>query len=412
MHTFNDILILQEDASIAELVHQELLAVTEAAVIHRASAMTHETIDIHSPAATNQLCFLAIDRVRTDHLRLLDHLRSSAERTVVVVSQDTNSDAMLDLFRSGADDVLVNHPGIRDDLAKLLTRLSASSSRRVRVGRIVSVLPSSDASDANLLATNLAAVMANDAGSCALIDLHLRGGDLAAMLQCTPPHTLYDLLTQQDGIDDAMIEQAITRHQSGIHLLASPPLFSDLTNINTHLCGLLLQYTNRICPFTIINVDHAGYGEQLRAILASETVLITTQLNVIAIAHAQRMIHFLREQGVDLSNIAVAALRSGRNGELPLKSVQRVLKTDRMHAIPDDPTSILISLNVGNPLVLETPGSPTTASIQKLAGELFGRPATAPSRGPTLVDTARGLVGKLTQSLTASRTHFGNLTNH
>jgi MinD-like ATPase involved in chromosome partitioning or flagellar assembly len=62
---------------------------------------------------------------------------------------------------------------------------------------------------------------------------------------------------------------------------------------------------------------------------------------------------------------------TGQSGELPVSAVKKVLNVPDLFCIPDDPVATIMSINLGNPLVIERPSSKISQSITKLAESLI-----------------------------------------
>ncbi|QEG39619.1 AAA family ATPase [Roseimaritima ulvae] len=317
-----------------------------------------------------RVCFLAVHSIRPKHLQVLQHLRTVSQLQVVVVSQLADSETTLQIFRAGASDALIWRSDLRDQLAKLMHRLRADQTGTSRSGKMITVVPSGDLGDANLLSVNLAATIARCTGDCGLIDLHLRGGDLATMLKLAPTHTLYALLTQKQGVDESMIEQTLAAHATGIRLLASPKMFSRLNNVHASLCRPILRYLKASRPCTVVNTDDAIHAGQLRALALSDAVLVTTRLDIVSLARAKETLRFLQANHSSHIDLHVVAMRSGHISELPVKAVCKLLEITELVCIPDDPVAITASLNIGNPLVHEYPQSAFATAIQHWAEKL------------------------------------------
>jgi MinD-like ATPase involved in chromosome partitioning or flagellar assembly len=71
-------------------------------------------------------------------------------------------------------------------------------------------------------------------------------------------------------------------------------------------------------------------------------------------------------------------MATGNSGELPVKAVKQVLDVSELHCIPDDPVAVTMSINVGNPLILESPKSKASRAIVAFADALVGSMATTP----------------------------------
>src|SRR5260370_1015368 len=96
------------------------------------------------------------------------------------------------------------------------------------MGRVVAVLAPSGGSGSSTLAVNVATVFAKQHQSALLVDLKLEAGDLAALLDLKPTHTLAELCQNAAQMDRVMFEHSLARHPSGVQLLAPPRTLADI----------------------------------------------------------------------------------------------------------------------------------------------------------------------------------------
>ena len=314
--------------------------------------------------------FLAIDAYQTLHLRILEKLRSRGNAKVIIISNEAEPDNILSMFRSGATDVLTWNRDLKRQLNDLVGRFQVESLQRYSAAKLYTVVPCGPVSDSNLLALNLAAIIAHASGDCGLIDLHLRGGDLAPMLRLDPPHTLHELLIHKDGVDENMIEQAVASHPSGIHLLASPKMFSSLDTNQLEMCAEILSCVKSSRAHTVVNCESALQIEELQAACPSDVTVLTTRLDVVAIARTKETLRFLSSRLPTSASIQVVAMGTGNLGELPSNAVRKILGLPSLVCIPDDPVAINASLNIGSPLVIESPDSATSKALFRFAQSL------------------------------------------
>lgn len=321
----------------------------------------------------NQPCdgvvFVAVATVGAAELQQLHRLHQATTAKLVVVADVDRQDRLVELFRHGASDLLTWQQDLPRQIHQLFRRVNSQSVRRSE-GRIVTIIPSSSPCDSSLLAANLAALICHSTEDCGLVDLDLRGGDLATMLKLDPPHTLHDLLTQRDGLDETMIKQALACHGSGVRLLASPKMFSPLEQVRAPLCRQVLQYMRATTPCTVIHANDVAHAAQLGALKYSDAVLLTTQLDIVAIARVKEVLRYLADHQLAQNNLSVVAMRTGHCSQLPVRAVCKLLDLPAMHCVADDAEAITASLNVGNPLVQEYPQSPFTASLKNLLGQV------------------------------------------
>lgn len=317
--------------------------------------------------------------------RQLDVVRNLAAMTggkIVVVAAVDRHEAVLAAIRAGAHDFLNAAGELEEQLTELLARFRAARAHHSTKGRMIAVVPCQAESDASVLAVNVAAAIARKFGNCGLFDFHLRGGELALLMKLAPRHTIHDLITQRDGVDDAMFQQALVEHSSGVRLLAGPPLFASFGSIQPHICQQLLAMAQAANPYVVVNVEDVIHVEQVEALERSDDILLTLRLDVVSVHRAQRHLEHLRRSRIANGKVHMVAMWTGNSAELPIGAVKKVLNVEVIHAIPEDPLAVVMSINTGTPLVLESPQSKPALAIAALADRLTGASDGAASETP------------------------------
>jgi Flp pilus assembly CpaE family ATPase len=325
-------------------------------------------------AGCDGLVLFAVRNIEFGYLEILRQIRAALhnDAKLVVVSTIRDHGTVLNTIRAGANDFLSVDDNLEEELASLVSRVRSERKQKHIEGRVISIVPCGASGDASLLASNLAGAIAKQGKSCALLDFHLRGGDLALLLKLTPRHTMFDLLNQQASIDEAMFEQALTRHDSGIRLLAGPSSFVELKNVRPQVCQQIIGLAQRSHEYVIVNSEDVQHAEQVRALAGSDDIVVTIRLDIVSLHRATQHIEFMTRNRVLREHIHVVALGGGHSGELPIAGVKKVLQISTLHTIPDDPVATIRAINLGNPLVFETPQAAITNAIVSFANALLG----------------------------------------
>jgi MinD-like ATPase involved in chromosome partitioning or flagellar assembly len=99
--------------------------------------------------------------------------------------------------------------------------------------------------------------------------------------------------------------------------------------------------------------------------------------DLLSLHRAKQHVDFMLAHDVNNNHIQVAVMGVGLGGELPMTAIKKVLNSTPVHAVPDDATALTLSINVGNPVVLESPKSRASQGILKLASALVGHDTDA-----------------------------------
>src|SRR5262249_51514978 len=125
-------------------------------------------------------------------LACLGALRALSPARVLVVGPTADSRLVLRALRAGAAD-FADEADLETDLPAALGRLQSEMTSQSEPGRTVAVLAPNGGSGSSTIAVNIATVLAKEHKSTLLLDLKLTSGDLAALLDLKPTHTLADL---------------------------------------------------------------------------------------------------------------------------------------------------------------------------------------------------------------------------
>jgi pilus assembly protein CpaE len=328
------------------------------------------------------ILFFCSSRFGADDVAVLKQFCAADNRPVVIgVGPVGNPHIVLEAVRCGAFDYLDPSDDERfcPTLTAVIHRIAARRDGVASTGRLFSVLSPAGGCGASFLTCNIAAALARDEGVCGLLDLHLRGGDLERLLNITPRYTIASLAGKASNLDAALLDQALHKHECGIHLLAAPELFSDYRQITRELVQRIVQLARHSLPNTVVDLEDAEHAEQLRTLAESDRIVMPVRPDYVSLVRARKYLDFLAKAKVSESQIVLVANRTGQPREMPLRCMEDLVGMPVRHRIPNDPTTANTAYNLGVPVVVSQPNSPLAQSICELVRSLTGRAAAAPA---------------------------------
>ena len=313
--------------------------------------------------------FLVCTGMMEQAIMLLDRTRSGLLPPIVAVAKGLNSAEMLRLVRSGASDYLdLAYPAaLENDIAALAARLRSVLRHNEGRGHLLAVVSASGGCGASSVAVNLAVALAQRSRTCGLIDLHLAGGDLAAILNVEPLHTLADVCEQRDRIDRMMLEQSFVHHACGIQLLASPPHLVGPTHFEPEAIAEVIRLAATLFPNVLADLDGTLLREQEEIILACDRLLLVLRLEFPCLVRTRKILAWLERSGLAPAKILLAANRIGHAGDLPKLQTCKALGRPIDFFLPLDEAAMLAAINLGSPVVLEAPDSKIAKAFAKMA---------------------------------------------
>jgi pilus assembly protein CpaE len=295
-----------------------------------------------------------------------------ARARVLAVGPASDPKLVLRALRGGIDDY-VDESELEVELKAALLRWRAGRTSQSQVGRSIVLLAPSGGSGSSTLAVNVAAALAKQHKRSALIDLKLHVGDLSALLDLKPVYTLADLCLNVSRIDRVLFERALMRHQSGIHLLASPRTLADVAHVIPEGVRQALAQALFAFPYVVVDLDHSFREEQTVALRQADVVLVVLRLDFTSLRNTQRALEHLEQIGVAGNRVRLVVNRYGQPKELPASKAEEALGMRIAHYVPDDPRTVNRANNNGVPLILEAPSSRISKSVLKLAASVNGQ---------------------------------------
>jgi pilus assembly protein CpaE len=298
--------------------------------------------------------------------------RSNPNLAVLVVSESTDGQHILTAMRAGVREFL-NKPIDRALLTQAFEKVVAQTTSSVKLGRVISVIGTIGGSGASSLAVNLATEL-NDIvkdGSerrVVVVDMDFRYGQLGTMLDLQADYTIADLADTPKQLDSAIIDKAMVKHASGVHLLARPNQFTQADHITAAHCASVLSALQQMYEYVVIDGPNRFDPGGSTVLDLADVNLLVVQLLVTSVRNVHRMLEELREAGYNLSRFKLICNRVGRDsGHLGIEHVEKTLNLKVSHQIPDDWKTISSAINMGVPLIEFAPKSRVRAAIRELA---------------------------------------------
>ena len=293
---------------------------------------------------------------------------------VLVLGPVGDSRLILQTLHQGGDEYL-DAADIDGELTAALARFKlrrSATPQAGRSGRIVGVMAASGGSGASLLAANIAANLAAHYGECALVDLRLEAGDLTALLDLRPQHTLADFCDRVERVDAAMFEQFFARHESGVHLLAAPVNPPDIDRVTEKGVRRTLTLSRVRFPFAVVDLDNRFHAEQVEALWQADAVLLVLRLDYTSVRNTRRVMDHMAALGLPLDRVELVVNHYGQRKQLHYRQAEEALGKRLAHYIPFDPARVNKAINKGIPVALYYPSATISRRIAALAASVNG----------------------------------------
>ena len=310
---------------------------------------------------------------------LQNQVLHSPRPSLLAVLTARSAGLMKRALRAGADEILFMplDPG---EATRALLKVSEARWRTERRegGVVISVTSLIGGVGVTSLAGNLALALATLHQRVALVDLDLQTGGLAVFLNLDPEVTIMPLVRLDRKLDSIQLESALTKHQSGVYLLAAPKRIEEGELVSDITVGTVLDLIRQLFDYVIVDcgdhVDENGVAAWER----SEHLFYVLNQTIAAARSAWRFIDLFER--LDLTTLEPHFILNRYNPSHPLteKAIEATLARPIYAKIPtDDRTFESIEMKAQDLFQL-APSSPVARAMLELAALVMPRPELVP----------------------------------
>jgi len=293
------------------------------------------------------------------------------------------------ILRAGADELLFL-PLDEGDATRALLKISETRRRAERQagGVIIALVSTVGGVGVTSLTANLGLALRYTLNKrVAVVDLDLQTGGLAVFLNLEPERTIMQLCESERKLDSIQLESALTKHPSGIWLLAAPKRIEDSELVSDKNIGPVLDLMRQL--FDYIIVDCGGYIDENAVAVweRSDQVFYLLDQSIAAARCAWRFLDLFSRLG--LSGVEPSFILSRYLPHHPISEEQitHTLGRSIYAKIPRDEKLLERIQLRAQDLWQVGPGSPLARSIEELAKRL--------ASGEVVAEASGGLVSRL-----------------
>ena len=324
-------------------------------------------------------------------LLLASHLSRSCQGTrIFAIADSDDPQLILTSMRSGMCEFLTK-PINAEQLGTALAHVAALKPPGSSKGKILATVRSTGGCGATFLAVNTACELVSSCEqSVVVVDLDFCGGQVATYLDLMPSFTLGDLTGNFESMDRQMLERIVTKHSSGVGVIARPtPLAQGelLQSPQAHeLVAGVISTLSDMYDYIILDGLSPSNQADLEFLRMADNILLVMNLLVPSIRNAHRILeamtrrYGLGEEGPSsnsglaesqLGRILLVTNRLGRESSyLRIQDVEKTLGHKIFAQIPDDWRTVSRSINAGDPLEVYAPTSKVRSSLTDMAMRL------------------------------------------
>ncbi len=296
------------------------------------------------------------------------------DREVFLTAPGYDAEVLMRLMRQGVREFFpqpLDHEEVRMALWRFKERReSVRGPRRSKQGRIINIFGAKGGVGTTSLAVNLAAACQThrDGASVALMDMNLPFGEAQLFLDLAPKYHWGEVLGNISRLDATYLMSVMSRHPSGLYLLAPPSRLDDLQMATPENISKLLELMRQV--FDTVVIDLGMYLDEitLKVMDISDAIVLVSVQNLPCLANVRRFLDNVRHAEAGLEDkLKIVVNRHLEESDLVVEDMEKALGLPVFWRVPNDYKTTLSAINQGKTLLETAPKAPVTRALGDLA---------------------------------------------
>ncbi len=311
-------------------------------------------------------------------LSLCDGMRFSKPTTsVVLVRSIVDTDVLTRAMHAGARDVVSSNDleaiGAAADRAHQLWSALRGPGGPAHMGKVISIFSPKGGVGKTTVAVNLAMTLSDrGARQVCLIDMDLAFGDVAITMQLFPSHSIEHAIGAEDTLDYGSLDGLLTRHESGLMVLAAPSLPDAHDRVTPTLVSRMIRTLKEKFDFVVIDTAPAFDEQTLTALDETDDLVMVATLDVPTLKNVKVALETLDMLGVALGHRHLLLNRADDAVGIGAEKVEAILGMPITAQIATS-IDIAAATNAGRPIVASSPDHPSSRAVRAMAATLAGQ---------------------------------------
>lgn len=319
-------------------------------------------------------------------------LKTSGAGEIFLTTATPEANTVMKAMRIGIKEFL-SQPFDNEEIEAALVRfcdrqrVSASVSAR-ETGKVISVLGGKGGVGATTIAVNLAVALKTQSKKkkVALLDMNPLFGEIPLFLEIAPKFDWGKITGNIDRLDDAFLENVLTRHASGVHILPSPAYLNGHQAPTPDIIKRLLDLMVTMFDYVIIDLGQSTDDTALKILQLSESVMLVSTLSLPCLANTNRLKKSIVDLGyVSDNRLKIVLNRHMKKGEISVDDVEKSIDKELYWIVPNDYVTTMAAINNGKPIAEVAPKSKIAVNIEGMAGKVLGYETKAVRKRATLM---------------------------
>jgi pilus assembly protein CpaE len=241
-----------------------------------------------------------MDAAKIEQIEALQRItrRLEGKAPIIVVTQEFNAAAVRILVQLQVADFLVK-PITTADLVRSCIRVLQGPGREENTeSQIYTFMPAAGGVGTTTLtlqtAFQLHHSVTRGASTC-VVDLNFQQGACAEYLDLEPRFDITEIENQPERLDRQLLDVMLSKHSSGLYVLAAPTKPSEMRSFNADVVVRMLDLVSAYFDNVVIDMPRTWFPWTETVLLGSNKLYIVAEMTVPCLRHTQRLIQAIYE---------------------------------------------------------------------------------------------------------------------
>ncbi len=241
-----------------------------------------------------------MDAARLEEIEALQRItrRLEGRAPIIVVTQEFNASVVRILVQLQVADFLVK-PLTTAELVRACVRALQGPGREENAeSQIYTFMPAAGGVGATTLALQTAFQLHHSAtrgASTCVVDLNFQQGSCAEYLDLEPRFDINEIENQPERLDRQLLDVMLSKHASGLCVLAAPARPSEMRTFNADVVVRMLDLVSAYFDNVVIDMPRTWFPWTETVLLGSNKLYIVAEMTVPCLRHTQRLIQAVYE---------------------------------------------------------------------------------------------------------------------
>ena len=241
------------------------------------------------------VAIIDMDASRLEQIEALQRVtrRIDGRIPIIVVTQEFDAAAVRILVQLQVSDFMTKPVTTADLVRSCLRALQGNGREENSESEISTFMPAAGGVGTTTLSLQTAFQLHNSAtrgASTCVVDLNFQQGSCAEYLDLEPRFDITEIENQPERLDRQLLDVMLSKHASGLCVLAAPTVPTEMRSFNTDVVVRMLDLVSAYFDNVVIDMPRTWFPWTETVLLGSNKLYVVAEMTVPCLRHTQRLI--------------------------------------------------------------------------------------------------------------------------